>query len=104
MKRIQRNPDVLWREEEDAREQVYEGLANGKDVEDVGTSVLFSDGMMLSLNLLGTEIWKMCDGMSLDEIVAELAMHFEVESDVLREDVENFLAELAEKGFISYGE
>ena len=69
---------------------------------EMGTSVLFSGGTMLSLNLLGTEIWKLCDGRSADEIVAELLPQFEVEEDMLRGDVQAFLDELAEKGFITY--
>jgi pyrroloquinoline quinone biosynthesis protein D len=100
--KVYRNPDVLWREEDEHKAQAMEGLAKGEDVTDVGTSVLFSDGIMLSLNVLGSEIWKRCDGRTLDEIVAELSGQFDVETAVLREDATAFLAELAEKGFIRY--
>ncbi|KAF0217373.1 MAG: hypothetical protein FD174_3339 [Geobacteraceae bacterium] len=104
MKRIQRNPDVMWREEDEAKAQAYEGLEQGADVEDMGTSLLFSDGMMVSLNILGTEVWKLCDGRSVDEILSELILQFDVEADVLKADVMSFLSELAEKGFIRYEE
>lgn len=100
--KVYRNPDVLWREEDEPKAQALEGLSRGEDVGDVGTSVLFSDGIMLSLNVLGSEIWKLCDGRTLDEIVAELAGRFDVETPVLREDAKAFLADLAEKGFIRY--
>ncbi|MDA8098711.1 MAG: GeoRSP system PqqD family peptide chaperone [Nitrospiraceae bacterium] len=102
MEKVFRNPDVLWREEDDPKAQAWEGLAKGEDVEDVGTSVLFADGTMLSLNVLGTEIWKRCDGRTVDEIVADLSGQFDVETAVLREDAVAFLAELAEKGFVRY--
>ena len=102
MPKIRRNPDVMWREEDEAQAGAREALDRGEDVEQMGTSVLFSGGTMLSLNLLGTEIWKLCDGRSADDIVAELLPQFEVEEDVLRGDVHVFLDELAEKGFISY--
>jgi pyrroloquinoline quinone biosynthesis protein D len=100
--RVFRNPDVLWREEDEPKAQAYEELSKGEDVEEIGTSVLFSDGVMLSLNILGTEIWKRCEGWSMDEIIADLVEHFDVEPDVLRADTAAFLAELQQKGFIRY--
>ncbi len=99
---VRRNPNVMWREEDEALAGALEALDRGEDAGEVGTSVLFSGGTMLSLNLLGTEIWKLCDGRSVAGIVAELLREFEVEEDTLREDVEAFLDELAEKGFITY--
>ncbi len=98
--KVYRNPDILWREEDESREEAYAGLSKGWNVADVGTSVLFSDGIMVSLNLLGTEIWKRCDGRTVDELLAELTTQFDVEPDVLREDALPFLAELEKKGFI----
>lgn len=98
--KIFRNPDILWREEDDSRAEAMTGLAKGDDVTDVGTSVLFSDGVMVSLNMLGTEIWKRCDGRSLDEIVSELVTVFDVEPAVLKQDAQAFLSELEQKGFI----
>jgi len=100
--KIVRNPDVLWREEDDAVKEVQDGLAQGDDVSDIGTSLLFSGGQMVLLNLLGTEIWKRCDRKSLDELTYELLAEFEVEEELLREDISGFLSELEVKGFISY--
>lgn len=104
VKKVYRNPDVMWREEDESREQAYAGLEEGDDVAELGTAVLFSDGMMLAVNVLGTEVWKLCDGRSVDAIVAELLEQFDVTADVLREDVMSFLSELEEKGFVYYGE
>jgi GeoRSP system PqqD family protein len=104
MQKIQRNPDVLWREEDESREEALTGLEQGEDVGGVGTLLLFHNGQMLSLNLLGAEIWKLCDGRTQAEIVAELLAAFEVGEEELRADVAAFLTELAEKGFIQYGE
>ena len=100
--KVFRNPDVLWREEDENKAQAYEELAKGEDVEEIGTSVLFSDGIMLSLNIIGTEIWKQCDGRSVDEIIADLIDRFEADPEVLREDATAFLSELEQKGFIRY--
>jgi GeoRSP system PqqD family protein len=102
MKRIVRNPDILWREEDEAIAEVSALMEQGGEAADIGTAILFSDGTMITLNLLGTEIWKRCEGLTVDELVAGLLEEFEVEADILRHDVEAFLSELAEKRFISY--
>jgi len=100
--KVYRNPEILWREEDDSKAEAYDGLSKGENVADIGTSVLFSDGIMMSLNVLGTEIWKLCDGRSVEEIVSVLTGQFDVEPSVLLEDTLSFLAELKEKGFIDY--
>lgn len=100
--KIYRNPDVLWREEDESRAEAMDGLTKGDDVAEVGTSVLFSDGLMVSLNILGTEVWKRCDGKSIDDIVSDLLEVFDVEPGVLKEDIKEFLSELAERDFIRY--
>lgn len=102
--KIFRNPDVMWREEDKFKAQAYEGLEKGDDVENIGTSVLYSGGTMLALNILGTEIWKRCDGKTLDEIVPELTEQFDVDPHILKEDAIKFLSQLKEKGFIYYEE
>jgi len=102
--KIFRNPDVMWREEDKFKAQAYEGLEKGIDVENIGTSVLYSGGTMLALNILGTEIWKRCDGKTLDEIVPELTEQFDVDPHILKEDAMKFLSQLKEKGFIYYEE
>lgn len=100
--RVFRNPDILWREEDESKAQALEGLARGEDIAEIGTSVLFSDGVMMSLNVLGTEIWKRCDGRTVDEIVSELIEQFDVAPEVLRADAKAFLSELHKKDFIRY--
>jgi pyrroloquinoline quinone biosynthesis protein D len=102
--KIFRNPDVMWREEDKFKAQAYEGLEKGDDVENIGTSVLYLGGTMLALNILGTEIWKKCDGSTMDEMISELTYKFDVEPSILQGDVLKFLSELKEKGFIYYEE
>jgi len=102
MSKVFRNSDVMWREEEDSSKEAFEGLEKGNQVEDIGTSLLFADGVMVTLNLLGTEIWKLCDGRSVDDIVATLLNEFDVDLDVLKQDVLAFLEDLEQKGFIFY--
>ena len=102
MKRIVRNPDILWREEDDALEEATALLEQGGEAADIGTAILFSDGTMVTLNLLGTEIWKRCEGLTIEEVMALLLEDFEVEPDILRHDVTTFLNELLDKRYISY--
>jgi GeoRSP system PqqD family protein len=102
MKRIIRNPDILWREEDEAAAEAAALLEQGGEAGEIGTAILFADGTMVTLNLLGTEIWKRCDGLTEEELVVQLLEEFDVEADVLRHDVATFLNELAEKRYISY--
>ncbi len=102
MEKICRNPNVMWREEKEVLAEAREALERGEDVGEMGTAVLFSGGTMVSLNILGGEIWKTCEHRSVDEIVAELLPRFEVDEETLCRDVRAFLDELAEKGFITY--
>lgn len=104
MEKVLRNPDVMWRVEEEIMAETLRALECGEDIAEQGTSVLFSGGTMMALNLVGSEIWKICDGLTVEEIAARLHAQFEVEEDILREDVRFFLDELAEKGFVTYGE
>jgi pyrroloquinoline quinone biosynthesis protein D len=102
MQKIHCNPNVMWREEDEALAEAKSAQESGGDFDDIGTAVLFSGGTMLSVNFLGMEIWKLCDGRDVDEIVSELLMEFDVEEDVLRTDVNKFIDELAKKGFVTY--
>lgn len=99
---IIRNPEVMWREEDEALSSAIKGLEQDDDIEDIGTAVLFRGGTMISLNYLGMEIWKICDRRESGDIVRELLLQFEVEEAVLKNDVEAFLDELEKKGFIRY--
>ena len=94
----------MWREEVDTLAEAQAGLDRGDDVEDLGTAILFSGGSMLSINFLGSEIWKLCDGRGMDDIVNTLFVQFDVEEEMLRSDVQAFLDDLAKKGFITYAE
>lgn len=98
--KIYRNPDVMWREEDEFREQAYKGLDTGEDVAEIGTSILLHSGKMHSLNVLGTEIWKLCDGKTLEEIISTLMDTFDVEEDVLRKDISEFLQNMKEEGLV----
>lgn len=98
--KIFRNPDVMWREEDEFMEQAYKGLDTGEDVAEIGTSILLHSGKMHSLNILGTEIWKLCDGKTLQEIVSSLREIFDVEEEVLMKDAGEFLQNMKDEGLV----
>ncbi len=105
MHKITRNADVVWREEEDAREEVINALGRGEDAGSEGTVLLIVSGMMHQLNILGGEIWKLLDGTRSDtEIVNELQQIFDVDRETLGGDVRAFLEDLKLRGWISYEE
>ena len=94
MPKVFRNPDVLWRRESENEE--------GASQDEAVAAILFSGGSMLSLNGLGIEVWEMCDGLTVEEMVASLLPEFEVDEDDLRTDIQDFLNSLSQKGFIRY--
>ena len=97
---IYRNPEAMWREEDGPKELVLQGLEQDRDVADIGTSIVLMNGTIHSLNILGTEIWKLCDGKMLDEIVSALKDIFDVEQAILEADVNSFLAEMKGLGLV----
>lgn len=101
MMKLFRSPDAQWREEDLPREQVEKGLAAGEDVSGVGTSIILAHGKMHAVNILGTEIWKLCDGKTREEIVRALQEVFDVDPETLQRDVYAFLSELKGLGLIN---
>jgi GeoRSP system PqqD family protein len=57
------------------------------------------------LNTVGSRIWELCDGKnSTGEIVEKLLDEYNVERDVLVQDVKEFLDTMAQKELILYRE
>lgn len=104
MKRLVRNPDIVWRVEKRKEEQVREALERGEAVGDQGTVTLILSGMMHQLNFLGGLVWKLCDGnRGLDEVVDALAPEFDVGREDLARDVEEFVEDLLQRGWLRHG-
>ena len=100
MRNIRRNPDIIWREEEEARDEVLRAMARGDDASGDGTVLLVESGMMHQLNLLGGEIWKLLDGIDEERLVDTLAMIFDVDRDTLSRDVRDFLVDIDKMGWL----
>jgi Coenzyme PQQ synthesis protein D (PqqD) len=78
--RIQRDPRVVWRAFE--------------------TETAIMDpwvGSVHTVTEVGARCWELADGRTLQEIIDVLLEEFEVEPDVLRADLEEFLDELDQR-------
>ena len=90
----------MWREEDTQKEEALESLSKGEDVSGLGTSIILLNGNMHSFNLLGTEIWKLCEGKTLEELVSALEADFEVDRPVLERDVRDFVNSIKGLGLV----
>ena len=99
--RYRRRPGLPWREETDAARDALAALEAGRDAGGEGTLLVVERGRVTELNLLGGEIWKLCDGSrDVDAIVEALLPRFEVEREELAGDVREFLADLVTRGWL----
>lgn len=105
MSYLHRNPHIIWRVEKRREKELLEALESGDEAADSGTVTLIQSGMMHQLNLIGGMIWQLCDGTrDLEGLVDELAGEFDVARDELRADVEAFVGELMNRGWLSHEE
>ena len=102
MAKLKWSPDVVWREEEDARQDVLQAMERGEDASSEGTVLLIVSGMMHQLNILGGEIWKLLDGTrGEDEVVDELLGMFDVDRATLEADVHAFIEDITARGWVT---
>lgn len=62
--------------------------------------VLLAPERIFELDGVGVEILKRCDGRSLTDMLQDLATAFSVKPDDIRNDVETFLKDFAQKRVI----
>lgn len=100
---LTREPSVFWRVEARREEQARRILAGQEegDAEALGTMTLLAGGSMHQLNVVGGEIWKLCDGTRDRAAVAEaLRERFEAGGDELRGAVDEFVEDLLARGLV----
>jgi len=101
LKKLIRNPEIVWRVEKRRQEQVLKALEEGEDVSQSGTVILIISGMMHQLNFVGGMIWTLCDGSRpLEEIIESLSAEFDVDRSELEEDVREFVEDLTRRGWL----
>lgn len=104
MKPLLRAPDIVWRVEKRREAETLDALERGEDVAERGTVILIISGMMHQLNLVGGMIWSRCDGSRTErQIIEELAAEFDVDHAILAEDVQEFIADLLQRGWLTHG-
>lgn len=102
-KRPVRRKDIIWRHEARREQELLEAQNRGEDISDRGTVILVADGAMHQLNLLGGEIWRLCDGtVTVGDIVRDLAAEYDVDAAEIDRDVREFLTDLHSRGWIDY--
>lgn len=103
MSHLVRDPKIIWRLEAKREAEVLAALESGADVDEQGTVILVVSGTMHQLNYVGGSIWQLCDGTrDIAAIVAELANEFNVDQDELATDVQAFIDDLLERGWLTY--
>ena len=101
MKKPLRNQEIVWRIENRRQSEALDALEAGREVDELGTVTLIQAGMMHQLNLVGGMVWERCDGQhTVEDIVDDLAKEFDVERCVLNNDVETFINDLLQKGWL----
>ena len=96
-----RRPGIAWRDEPESRDEALAVLAEGGDAGGQGTLIVVVSGQIFELNLLGAEIWKLCDGSrSVGQIVEELTERYDVTAEELERDVREFLADVEGRGWV----
>lgn len=99
--RYRRRTGLPWREEPEAARDALAALEAGRDASGDGTLLVVERGRITELNILGGEIWKLCDGTrDVGAIVEELLPRFEVGRDALARDVAEFLEDLLARGWV----
>lgn len=96
-----RRAGIGWREEKEAARDVRAALEEGRDAGEEGTLILVDSGQVFELNLLGAEVWKLCDGSrTVDAVVEELLRGYDVGREELVKDVYAFLEEMDGRGWM----
>ncbi len=104
MKKIKRNPEIVWRVEIE-EEAVLKRAGNGEDVSEDAVITLVIADMVHQLNYVASKIWMLSDGtMGEDEIVSKILENFETDEKTLKEDINFFLSRLLKEGWLIYDE
>lgn len=100
--RPKKNREIVWRMEEGLYALAWEKARNGEDFEDFGVLTLMMSGAIHRLNLVGAEVWTRINGVSTAEgIAAAVAPLFGADPEDMLMEVEEFLRDIEEKGWIS---
>jgi GeoRSP system PqqD family protein len=96
------DPDIVWRDEPQQKDEILKKLEAGEGIDDAGWVIVVDGGTIHQLNLIAGEIWLLCDGAKDERaIAAELAEGYEAPVDEILDDVNSFVTECAELGWLT---
>lgn len=95
--------EVFERVEEENLSQAKQALSKGmyEEAEALGVLTLIKAGIMTQLNLMGMEIWnKLRQSATIEEVAKNISEEYGVSYDECFGDVNEFVQDLLEKGFL----
>lgn len=99
--RLERSPDLVWRDEPGLREEIEAALEAGEDAGGRGWVILVDGGRMHELNLLAGEIWLLADGTRDARAIAEvLSEQYDAPAEEVAGDVEAFVGDCLARGWL----
>lgn len=97
--------DVFERVEEDSFSKAKDAISKGmyEEAESIGVLTLIRAGIMTQLNLMGMNIWNMLkEPLSVEELAEKIGKEYDISFEACFEDVNLFVKDLLEQGFLKY--
>lgn len=83
------------------KDVIYRNIAGEHVLIPIGSAAMENNGMFI-LTELGAEIWQMLEkGREKEEMVSILLEKYDVEEEILRKDVNEYLEKLKDGGLVS---
>lgn len=99
--KLDKNPDLVWRDEPESREAIVAALESGEGDGDAGWVIVVDAGEIQQFNLLAGDIWMLCDGTRDEgEIAAELAIRYDADPALIAADVYEFTSDCLKRGWL----
>ncbi|MFH1288322.1 MAG: PqqD family peptide modification chaperone [bacterium] len=100
MKKIKRNPEIVWRIEVE-EEELLARAGKGEDISEDSMITLVIADMVHQLNYVAGKIWMLADGtVGENAIVSEILKNFDADEKTLRKDISFFLSRLLKEGWL----
>lgn len=104
-KKVKIAEDVFERVEEENLKKAEDALSKGliEAAENLGVLTIIKSGLMTQLNIMGYNIWnKIREPKTISQLAEEISREFEVSYETAILDLEDFLKDLIENGFLVY--
>lgn len=104
-KKVKIAEDVFERVEEENLKKAEDALSKGliEAAENLGVLTIIKSGLMTQLNIMGYNIWnKIREPKTISQLAEEISREFDVSYETAISDLEDFLKDLIENGFLVY--